>query len=234
MQIKISAHNTKMTKAMKEYAEKKYGKLEQYFNNIQKIEVLLDVRKIDDSNRRDVAEVTLWAAGKKVIRATEGGQDMYAAIDMVYEEIVRQLRKHKDKHVKEKRREAEKIKEKRRAAPMDQVSKPGLSIVPVQSFADKPMTDDEAKDEIKVLKKDFLLFENPESGSFNLAFKKGRDIEILTPESSDLKLYTPVEAVYEIERAGSNFVMFKNKETKSVSVIYRRRMGNYGLIEPSL
>lgn len=110
MQIKIQGHGMDLTPALKAYAEKKIGKLDEFFSNIIKAEIILDDRHIRDSKRRQVAEVSMWVAGKKVIRATEAGEDMYAAIDLVSEELKQQLKKFKDKHVKNKRREAEEIK----------------------------------------------------------------------------------------------------------------------------
>jgi putative sigma-54 modulation protein len=40
------------------------------------------------------------------------------------------------------------------------------------------------------------------------------------------------EAVMQLKRSKSEFLLFKNADTDSVSVIYRRKDGNYGLIEP--
>ena len=40
------------------------------------------------------------------------------------------------------------------------------------------------------------------------------------------------EAVMQMELAKSEFLVFTNSKTKSINVLYRRRDGNYGLIEP--
>jgi putative sigma-54 modulation protein len=44
---------------------------------------------------------------------------------------------------------------------------------------------------------------------------------------------TPEEAVLELELVGHDFFLFRNAENDSVNVVYRRRDGGYGLIEPS-
>jgi putative sigma-54 modulation protein len=36
-----------------------------------------------------------------------------------------------------------------------------------------------------------------------------------------------------MEALGHDFFMFRNSETDKINVIYRRRDGNYGLIEPT-
>ena len=40
------------------------------------------------------------------------------------------------------------------------------------------------------------------------------------------------EAIVQIELFGLDFFVFQNDETIAVNVLYRRRDGNYGLIEP--
>jgi putative sigma-54 modulation protein len=44
---------------------------------------------------------------------------------------------------------------------------------------------------------------------------------------------TPEEAVLELELVGHDFFVFRNAESDSINVVYRRRDGGYGLIEPS-
>ena len=45
---------------------------------------------------------------------------------------------------------------------------------------------------------------------------------------------TPDEAVLQLELIGHDFFVFQNAETDGVNVLYRRRDGGYGLIEPQL
>jgi ribosome hibernation promoting factor len=49
-----------------------------------------------------------------------------------------------------------------------------------------------------------------------------------------LKPMTPEEAVLQLELIGHDFFVFRNAETMEVNVVYRRREGNFGLIEPSV
>ncbi len=43
---------------------------------------------------------------------------------------------------------------------------------------------------------------------------------------------TPEEAVLQLELIGHDFFVFRNAESSQVNVVYRRRDGQYGLIEP--
>ena len=47
-----------------------------------------------------------------------------------------------------------------------------------------------------------------------------------------VKPMTPEEAVLQLELVGHDFFVFRNSESEDVNVVYRRRDGNYGLIEP--
>ena len=47
-----------------------------------------------------------------------------------------------------------------------------------------------------------------------------------------VKPMTPEEAVLQLELIGHDFFVFQNADTNDVNVVYRRRDGNYGLIEP--
>ncbi|MBI5399333.1 ribosome-associated translation inhibitor RaiA [Candidatus Saganbacteria bacterium] len=116
MQIKVSGKGLKVTAALRDYVFTKTAKFEEFFKNIQKVEVVLEARDIDDAERRQVAEVRVWLGGLKEIQAIEGGRDMYAAIDLVMAEIIRQIKKHKQMRTTEQRRKAEKLKEIQRQA----------------------------------------------------------------------------------------------------------------------
>ena len=43
---------------------------------------------------------------------------------------------------------------------------------------------------------------------------------------------TPDEAVLQLELVGHDFFVFRNVESDGINVVYRRRDGDYGLIEP--
>jgi len=47
-----------------------------------------------------------------------------------------------------------------------------------------------------------------------------------------VKPMSPEEAAAQMELLGHDFYVFTNSETNQVNVIYRRKDGNYGLIEP--
>jgi putative sigma-54 modulation protein len=57
--------------------------------------------------------------------------------------------------------------------------------------------------------------------------------QIVRTKQFPVKPMTPEEAVLQLELVGHDFFVFQNAETGDVNVVYRRRGGGYGLIEPS-
>lgn len=110
MHITVTGRNVEITPPIRDYAQKKITKLEEFYKNIQKIEVVLEVKHNENPEKNQEAEIRAWLSGKKVIQAREAGRDLYAAIDLAFEEAKGQILRHKEKHTKEKRRESAKIK----------------------------------------------------------------------------------------------------------------------------
>lgn len=58
--------------------------------------------------------------------------------------------------------------------------------------------------------------------------------QIVRTKQFALKPMTPEEAVLQLDLIGHDFFVFRNSDSLEVNVIYRRRDGNYGLIEPQV
>lgn len=179
MKIIVSGHHVSVTRFLKEYARKKFSKINKYFDNIKDIKVELNVLDTRVLNKRQEASVIVSAA-QTLIKAKQASLDMYASIDMVFEKVRKQLKKHKEKMKKRKRIKVPAkrmtVKEK-----VERVKEP--RIVKSRMFAAKPMTVEEAIMQLKALDRGFCVF--------------------------------------------------RNSDTNEVNVIYNRRDGNYGLIEPA-
>ena len=50
----------------------------------------------------------------------------------------------------------------------------------------------------------------------------------------EMKPMTPGEAIEQMDLLGHDFFLFSNAETQQANVVYRRRNGGYGLIEPEV
>jgi putative sigma-54 modulation protein len=56
--------------------------------------------------------------------------------------------------------------------------------------------------------------------------------QILKTKQFTVKPMSAAEAVLQLELVGHDFFVFRNAESDEINVIYRRRVGGYGLIEP--
>ncbi|MDO4614531.1 MAG: ribosome-associated translation inhibitor RaiA [Lachnospiraceae bacterium] len=59
-------------------------------------------------------------------------------------------------------------------------------------------------------------------------------IQILRSKKFDIKPMYPEDACVQMELLGHNFFVFNNAETDQINVVYKRKGGSYGLIEPDL
>lgn len=62
--------------------------------------------------------------------------------------------------------------------------------------------------------------------------KKEEEPKVVRTKRFAIKPMTVEEAVLQMNLLGHDFFVFSNAETEQVNVLYRRKDGNYGLIEP--
>lgn len=68
----------------------------------------------------------------------------------------------------------------------------------------------------------------PESG------KNQEENRIVKTKRFPIKPMSPEEASLQMDLIGHNFFVFLNSESDEVNVVYKRKDGNYGLIEPTI
>ncbi len=90
--IQITGRHVEITSALREYVEKKLGKMERHFDHVTQVHVILSVEKTDHK-----AEATVHASGHADLFAEDKATNMYAAIDGLAEKLTRQITKHKEK-----------------------------------------------------------------------------------------------------------------------------------------
>jgi len=101
MHIKIHAPDLTLTPQIQDYIEKRARALEKFLGKQDGDAVLLDVevRKISHRHRQGEvyrAEMNLTMPGKQ-LRATAEEEDLYTAVDVVKEEMERELTSSKEK-----------------------------------------------------------------------------------------------------------------------------------------
>jgi putative sigma-54 modulation protein len=91
MQINITGHHLDVTPALRAYVTEKMQKIARHFDQINSINVILNVEKLQQQ-----AEATVSAAGRTLF-ATDTATDMYASIDGLVDKLDRQVRRYKDR-----------------------------------------------------------------------------------------------------------------------------------------
>jgi putative sigma-54 modulation protein len=193
MKTQIKGRNVTVTPALQDYSNEK----------IEHVHKLLQQRKIDEVTRVElelmveknpsipepcIAEATVFTRGP-VIRARESSTDMYAAIDLVTDKLVRRVKKYHDKIHGKTKHGHEKIVAPVEAtydlAPVaaatvlaDEIA--GESehasdngrIVKTKQFALKPMSVQEATLQLELVGHDFFVFTNAESNRTNVVYRR--------------------------------------------------------------
>lgn len=87
--------------------------------------------------------------------------------------------------------------------------------------------------------KNKLVSRHQAGGSFNQAFMESEDevadtdeIRIVRTKRFGVKPMFPEDACMQMDLLGHNFFVFSNAETEEVNVVYKRKDGSFGLIEP--
>ena len=89
MKYNIRGENIEVTGAIRDYVEKKIGKLERYFDTPPATDVHVNLSVYNDEQR---IEVTIPMTDL-LLRGEEQHLDLYAAIDLVVDKLERQIRK---------------------------------------------------------------------------------------------------------------------------------------------
>jgi len=178
MKFKFIDKKVKVTDELREYAERKIGKLDRFFKTESEASITFATER-----GRFIAEVTLNNNGM-FYRVTDSTNDMYASIDSAVAAIERQIRKNKTK-----------LEKRLRAGSLDR------EMAPAVMHDDVDVDDDQ-------------------------------EFKIVRTKRFPVKPMTPEEAVLQMNLLEHEFFVFKNHDKDELfSIVYKRKQGDYGLIE---
>lgn len=175
MRIIISGRHLDVTEAIRDYAEKKIGRIKKYFDSIIEIDVTLSVEKSKSEGEQHTADVLVFANGKKLkARATES--ILYAAIDEVTDILENQLKKYKEK-LKSRQHNQINVKESNFSIEDINVDKikeehDFTKIVKSTLILPKPMSVEEAILQMETMDQMFYAFMNEKTERLNVVYKK--------------------------------------------------------------
>lgn len=182
LRYNVRGENIEVTDAIREYVEAKVGKVEKYFTDVPEANAHVNLKTYSDKTAK--VEVTI-PLPNVVLRAEETSPDMYGSVDLVSDKLERQIRKYKTKVNRRQRRQTVEAPEPVDPDLLDThvegldgeeteqlESDAGVEIVRTKQLDLKPMHAEEAVLQIDMLGHDFFIFEDAETESTNIVYKR--------------------------------------------------------------
>ena len=166
MKYKIHGKKVKVTSAIEDYAASKLEKLDKYFDAPEDMLATIVIRP---SGPMYVTEVTV--PGKRMLlRAEDTNKDLYAAIDLVFDKIERQIRKNKTRM--NKKAVKDKFADFVINFETDKQEEDKSKVVKRKAIEFKPMSEEEAILQMNLTDHDFFLYRDSKSGDIELVYRR--------------------------------------------------------------
>lgn len=180
MDVELQVRHFELTDTVRDYVERKVGRLDRYLPDIRATRVDLDRGVTRSQGEVYTAQVTTWVEAS-ILRAEEINGDLYAAIDLASDKIHRQIERYKGKRLRRWR--GRPVPEEEGIDEVVDADEAGRQIVRRKRFAVYSTTEGEAVDQLELLGHDFFVFLNAESGQLNVLYRrKNGQLGLLEPE----------------------------------------------------
>jgi putative sigma-54 modulation protein len=173
----VNARQIDLSPALEAYVTRKVGRLVRHLEGlINPVRIELGYDDVRDADKRFFAEITLWV-GDNIIRIEEAAADLRAAIDQATDLLkkeVEQLRDRIQEHRPRLKNELPTASVRTippEETPATEVS-PADRITVVKELELKPMTVEEAVDEMALTDYQFFVFHNVETDSINVLYRR--------------------------------------------------------------
>lgn len=179
MQLAVRGKNMEVTNALREYVEKKVGKIERFIDQSVNAQVNLSVER-----GRQIVEVTAAMNGL-LLRGEDATGDMYASIDGVVAKLEKQIQKYKTRFHKHRSKEngIAQLPELSEPEAPEEPEEPEGKVVKTKRFPIKPLSLDEAIIQMDLLSHDFFVFSNADTDRVNVLYRRNDgDYGLLEPE----------------------------------------------------
>jgi putative sigma-54 modulation protein len=203
MQLSTTFRHMDASQAVREYAAEKLDKIRKYFNKDP-----ISAHAVFSVERgfNHVADINITLPNGIVINAKEVTEDMYSSIDLAAARIERQVRKWK-----------EKIRDhKPHGGPSYEFRE---VVIPAEELEPQPGPASAAKP-AKAAK-----------ATKGGAASGATGFRVVKDETFSARAMTVEDAVMQLNLLEDELIVFTDTGTKTLSILYRRKDGNYGLIE---
>jgi putative sigma-54 modulation protein len=194
MELTFRSRRVTVTDSLRKYTGRKLSRLGRYLPLVDETVVELK-QEGGEGARRYVVQLTVNCDGT-YLRAEERGTVLLATIDAAADVLSRQVRRykekvyHSDKHIKArgaalagKAVVPEEVEEEEE---LDEETEIVMGrVVRVKRFVVKPMTEEEAIEQMELLHHDFFLFFDADAGTYALLYRRREgDYGMIIPETA--------------------------------------------------
>jgi putative sigma-54 modulation protein len=181
MELLVRNGEGNLTQKDREYAAKKFGKLERYFHSAQKVEM---VHREDGHKHR--VEITVFADGFTVRGEEHDATSVPAAIDKLSDKLESRLRKLKGRIISSHRRRGHSLPPA--FTEPDETAGDShnghIHIRERKTFLLKPMSPDEAALQMEMIDHPFFIFKNEDTNQMAVLYKrKSKGYGLIEPEA---------------------------------------------------
>ena len=171
MNIIISGKQMELTDGIKGTIQEKLGRLDFYLHPETDVKVTVSAKKA-----RQKVEVTIIPISGPIIRAEDIEENLYAAIDVVYDKLNKQLRKYKnrlkDKHQSNESIRFENVDMSVYENDTEKYDSFDIVIERNKKFDMKPMSAEEAVLQMELIEHDFYMFRNVNTDDISIVYKR--------------------------------------------------------------
>jgi putative sigma-54 modulation protein len=216
MNLATTFRHMDASQAVKAYAAERLEKIRKYF---QGEPISAHATFAVERNHAHMAEFQIILPNGIVIQARETTEDMYSSIDLAGARIERQVRKWKDKIRDHKPHGGPVLSIRQMVIHAEAVEPaPGRRAAKQKTAGQKAMP--KAKDNRRRPTGPIVVVSPPPPA-----------IKVVKEKTFTVRAMRVDDAVMQMSLVESDFFVFVDVDTKGVSVVYRRKDGNYGLIE---
>lgn len=165
MNIQVTFRHIPSSSALKQYAEEKITKLVKSLKEPIEVHIIFTQEK-----KNNTVELTLKSAGKELY-AKERGIDMYAAIDLIYDKLDKQITKLKEKKKKHTGITSLRYIHKTEISE-DEPDEDEVMVIPEKDYFVRPMTTEEAVLQLDMSQTPFLVYLDAGDEKVNVLYKR--------------------------------------------------------------
>lgn len=184
MQLNVRGKNLEVTESLRALVQDKLGKLDRYFGEVTEVEVELTYERTKSVQDRHHVDASLLSDGSLILRAEARGVDMRAALDNLVDVVQGRVVRHKERLQQRGKVSAAKLAAAQEASDLASIARPVPARGPgvdTQEIDGKPLTLDEALEELASMDREWLLFVNARSGLVNVLERRGGSYVLHTP-----------------------------------------------------